>query len=143
MTPDQCVLRAIERVRSKEIVLDRLSPTEKEKLPTADSASRIQRLWHTLTSEGATQARSRTLVENVIQLATKCLALGTDDSSILTPGSAEVMEEFIQCEDRTVSCPNTCKFRTIDGTCNNLGNPLWGASNTAFSRLCPAVYELS
>ena len=144
MTPDQCVLRAIERVRSREIVLDRLSPTEKEKLPTADSASRIRRLWHNLTSEGATQARSRTLVENVMQVATKCLAPGTDNSSILTPGSAEVMEEFTQCEERTVSCnliPTVNQFRTADSTCNNLENPLWGASNTAFSRLCPAVYE--
>jgi hypothetical protein len=31
--------------------------------------------------------------------------------------------------------------RTIDGTCNNLRNPLWGASLTAFKRNIPAQYE--
>ena len=33
------------------------------------------------------------------------------------------------------------RFRSIDGTCNNLANPLWGASLTAFRRIKPAEYE--
>ena len=33
------------------------------------------------------------------------------------------------------------KYRTIDGTCNNLQQPLLGASNTAFRRVLLAVYE--
>ena len=31
--------------------------------------------------------------------------------------------------------------RTIDGTCNNLMNSLWGSSLTAFKRNIPAQYE--
>ena len=33
------------------------------------------------------------------------------------------------------------RFRTIDGTCNNLRNPLLGAADTALVRLIPAQYE--
>ena len=32
-------------------------------------------------------------------------------------------------------------FRSIDGTCNNFVNPLWGASLTAFRRILPPQYE--
>ena len=37
--------------------------------------------------------------------------------------------------------PTVNQFRTIDGTCNNLENPLFGAAGTAFRRLIPAQYE--
>ncbi|XP_064614515.1 LOW QUALITY PROTEIN: chorion peroxidase-like [Liolophura sinensis] len=40
--------------------------------------------------------------------------------------------------------PRDCskqRYRTVDGSCNNLGNPLWGATFTPFVRTLPAVYE--
>ncbi|UMM16464.1 hypothetical protein L5515_013465 [Caenorhabditis briggsae] len=39
---------------------------------------------------------------------------------------------------------NNCfhkKYRSMDGTCNNLQNPIKGAAFTAFSRLMPAAYD--
>lgn len=37
------------------------------------------------------------------------------------------------------SCPNT-QYRSYDGTCNNLQNPLWGTPNTRYNRLLPPNY---
>ncbi|XP_062971898.1 thyroid peroxidase-like [Elgaria multicarinata webbii] len=45
---------------------------------------------------------------------------------------------------RPIQCSDTCladKYRSIDGTCNNRKNPLWGAANTAYTRWLPADYE--
>ena len=39
-------------------------------------------------------------------------------------------------------CHEKClAYRTSDGTCNNLKNPFWGASLTAFTRWLHAQYE--
>ena len=44
-------------------------------------------------------------------------------------------------EEPDCNFPTVNLFRTIDGTCNNLENPLFGASATALTRLIPGQYE--
>ncbi|ALC43349.1 Pxn [Drosophila busckii] len=42
------------------------------------------------------------------------------------------------------NCTDMCyhsRYRAIDGTCNNLNHPTWGASLTAFRRLAAPIYE--
>ena len=136
--PFLCVLRAMGDPRSRDLP-SRLRPDRR--LATADSASRIRRLWHTLSENGASQSTSRTIVENVIGRARKCLDEDDDDSAVPLP---DELEDFAECQDRAVNCdliPTVNQFRTTDSICNNLQNPLWGASDTAFSRLRPSAYE--
>lgn len=37
--------------------------------------------------------------------------------------------------EREMTCDRNSRYRTIDGTCNNLENPRWGSSMTAYSRV--------
>ena len=53
--------------------------------------------------------------------------------------------DVIKCNEsrKSYNCrtPTINKYRTVDGTCNNLRRPLLGASNTAFRRVLSAVYD--
>ena len=42
---------------------------------------------------------------------------------------------------RIPRCNSGAKYRTIDGTCNNLQNPLFGATNTPLQRILPPKYD--
>ena len=46
------------------------------------------------------------------------------------------LREPVRCNFPTANI-----FRTVDGTCNNLRNPLFGAAGTPFRRLIPGQYE--
>ena len=55
----------------------------------------------------------------------------------------EEMDHESDCHEPTevtTVCDRSARFRTFNGTCNNLRHPNWGASNTGFSRLLPALY---
>ena len=43
-------------------------------------------------------------------------------------------------DEPSIECDETARYRTIDGTCNNLNNSLWGSVGDKFLRLEPADY---
>jgi len=53
----------------------------------------------------------------------------------------EVSDTYYKNCAPSVTCNSTSKYRTIDGTCNNLENQLWGSTNTPYIRLGPAYYD--
>ena len=52
-----------------------------------------------------------------------------------------LQKEWPQCRESHVSCSARQKYRSIEGTCNNLQHPKWGASLQPFRRFMPAEYE--
>ena len=48
-----------------------------------------------------------------------------------------------ECSNATVSvlCDTSDKYRTINGSCNNLKHPEWGMSETAQHRYLKAEYD--
>ncbi|ODM90056.1 Chorion peroxidase [Orchesella cincta] len=45
-----------------------------------------------------------------------------------------------ECEQPTIVCETFLKYRTFNGTCNNLNNPHWGSINMPNARLLPPSY---
>ena len=60
-------------------------------------------------------------------------------SHMMVEAGCREREEFEQLLD--CFTPTVTRFRTIDGTCNNLENPFLGAADTALVRLIPGQYE--
>jgi hypothetical protein len=56
---------------------------------------------------------------------------------------SDVMEipKVFQCDEQTLPCDHTTKYRTITGWCNNLNFPEYGKSVRAFTRLLAPAYD--
>ena len=88
-------------------------------------------------------------------IASKSYSLGIDKSIAdrVIRKAEFIREARVTCENVTecqeskkqydCSCSNSTinKYRTIDGTCNNMKEPLLGASDTPFRRVLRAVYK--
>ena len=55
---------------------------------------------------------------------------------------SDVMEipSVFECDDQTLPCDHTSKFRTATGWCNNLNNPGFGKAVRALNRLVRPHY---
>ena len=51
------------------------------------------------------------------------------------------LRQFECLGEELPTCDPSARFRTIDGTCNNLDRVLVGRSETRFRRLSPPLYE--
>ncbi|VVC34718.1 Haem peroxidase,Haem peroxidase, animal type [Cinara cedri] len=67
-------------------------------------------------------------IENKLQ-ATRLMSIAT------------VNEEYLQKCAPQVTCDPNSKYRTINGSCNNVQNPTWGASMTPFYRYMDPVFS--
>ena len=134
LSPELAVLKAIAEEQK-----DMVKRSSAEPLPSPE-ISYMYRRSRSLTTTAAKHAKARLTVERVINRARE-LAGNVD----LPELAFFPMLEFAQCVDITraynCSAPSVNMYRTADGSCNNIDQPLQGASNTAFRRMLPAQYE--
>lgn len=67
-------------------------------------------------------------------------------SKLISPANLELIGNLSGCETvrRFGDCEDLCfhsKYRSIDGSCNNHVNGLWGSSLTPLRRVLPPIYE--
>lgn len=55
------------------------------------------------------------------------------------PESEEQDPEALGCGTPPAYCSDT-PYRSYDGSCNNLKNPVWGMPNTPYNRMLPPNY---
>ena len=103
----------------------------------------IRRLLYRATPEATQQGSARLQLEELLEQVVAMLGSGND--VIMPPSDLEALNEAINC---TAAVPkydctkfSVLRYRTYDGTCNNLFFPLNGAAVTPFPRLLPAEYE--
>lgn len=69
-----------------------------------------------------------------------------DYKEILSSEHLELVAQLSGCMVHKImrNCSDMCyhsKYRSIDGLCNNLQHPSWGAANTGFRRILKPIYE--
>ena len=140
-------MKAIAIVKRKHSIFP--SVTQQD-LSTSRSSSIIRKRFHPLGRLAAIHCVARSKIELVLLEALKLL--GSKKAAILKKlfkiddnKEVKMMMDFAQCIEPTTmfncSVHGSYQYRMIDGTCNNIYNPLLGASNTAFQRYLPAQYE--
>ncbi|XP_076171397.1 peroxidasin [Ptiloglossa arizonensis] len=91
----------------------------------------------------------RTLV-NIRRMVNAGIAANTTNEfryeEVLTPEQVKEIEKLSGCTGhrQRQNCTNMCfhnKYRSIDGSCNNLLHPTWGSSYTGFHRVLQPIYE--
>ena len=65
--------------------------------------------------------------------------LSDDDIDLFTRQNGKAVKDP-NC-NRVTSCDENAIYRTIDGTCNNLENTLWGSAGIQHKRILPFAYD--
>uniref|UniRef100_A0A915ILR4 Ig-like domain-containing protein n=1 Tax=Romanomermis culicivorax TaxID=13658 RepID=A0A915ILR4_ROMCU len=103
--------------------------------------------------EAVELARSREIYEQTLRLLKRYISSGLEleldefkYENFLSSAHLQMIAELSGCNvhHEEPNCDDMCfhnKYRTYDGTCNNLQNPTSGSSYTAFKRLVPPIYE--
>ena len=84
-----------------------------------------------------TEARAEFLAEELLH--TPGSVLSEEETAQIYQESG--CEEFLKKPDVNCSDPTVRRYRTANGVCNNLENPLFGAAERKFRRLAPPRYE--
>lgn len=161
---------AVEEARSAAHARDEVSKvmTQNEKEGKYTSSQLLSRFFKRPSEKAVKLGKAQLLYEDMVRRTEKKLfenrrefhtqsldntakAAELAEELLHKPGSLLTEEEITHLwqesgcselrEEPLCNFPTLNIFRTIDGSCNNLENPLFGAAGTAFTRLIPGVYE--
>ncbi|XP_077547312.1 peroxidasin isoform X2 [Haemaphysalis longicornis] len=155
---DRYVLSALHEAeqsvdRAVNSTLDDLLNNRRSTVGGRHRHAHLLRIFRYPDSEAQRAARAAEVFERALNIIQEQVAAGmrfnisdTSVDNLLSPGYLDLLSEKSGClQHRQVpDCSDECfhsRFRTYDGTCNNLQHPMWGASLTPFERLLPAEYE--
>ncbi len=79
------------------------------------------------------------ILHDIYQFATEYATTSTRSKRSLTGYTLE--SAYCPYQNQTITCSSSNKYRSYDGTCNNLNNPLIGSINTPYTRFLPASYQ--
>lgn len=95
----------------------------------------------TLSPEMRNMSDSAVVAENSVRLLLAKEEIPIEE--LQTTDASALLKEWTHCEEQLVTkrCQSDTKFRSLDGSCNNLRAPLQGASLQPFRRILPSVYD--
>ena len=134
--PELAVLKAIAEEQKTTM---KRNTIERDPFPTAEDSDPFSqlRIPHPIVTK---HGEARILVERILERARRIA--GCENENETFPDLAYVpMLQFAQCSNATTPLVCDGQYRSIDGTCNNVNNPLRGSANSPFRRLLPACYE--
>ena len=134
--PELAVLKAIAEEQKTAM---KRNAVKRDPPPTAKVSDPFSQL-RTPHPIAAKHGEARILVERILERARRIV--GCENSNETFPElDFFPMVQFAQCSNATIPLDCHGQYRTIDGKCNNVNDPLRGSANSPFRRLLPACYE--
>ena len=95
--------------------------------------SLFRKIAKNMEEDGLSKNDATTLAKDAVRMSTNRKHKGGNAGGQggLTPPITIVDDAFLQVQ---MICNKSYKYRSIDGTCNNLKSPYYGAMSTAFAR---------
>lgn len=95
----------------------------------------------TLSSEFRNMSDSAVVAESCVRLM-----MAQDNvpiNELQSVDASPLLQEWVHCREEKVNshCSVASKFRSLDGSCNNVAKPKQGASLQPFRRILPPVYD--
>ncbi|XP_052240639.1 peroxidasin homolog [Dreissena polymorpha] len=152
---DQFVNNAIQTATERVNAAINITRSELFQRGRTHNVQDLMTLFRYPSAESLELARAEEIFEETLELIYKHVAEGHQYNltghelsyqEIVSPAHLALIANMSGCFRRTFPqrCTNMCfhkKYRTLDGTCNNLQSPSWGSSNSALQRLLPPEYE--